>query len=69
MIAENLDRIQLDGLVPISQLQGYLELMLQLRGVAIATATRLLAVKRPDCFLPVTGRSKRQIRQMLDMSL
>jgi len=65
VIAENLDRIPMDGLVSINQLQGYLGAMLQLRGVAIATATRLLAVKRPDCFLPVTGRSRQQIRQTL----
>jgi hypothetical protein len=42
--------------------------MLRLPGIALATATRLLAVKRPDCFLPVTGRSKQQIRQTLGYS-
>jgi len=65
VIAENLDKIPMDGAVLITQLQRYLEPMLQLRGVGIATATRLLAAKRPDCFLPITGRSKQQIHQTL----
>lgn len=33
--------------------------------MTIATGSRLLAVKRPDRFLPVTGRSRRQIRKTL----
>jgi hypothetical protein len=50
VIAESLDKVPMDGPVSMSQLQGYLKSMLQLRGVAIATATRLLAVKRPIVF-------------------
>jgi hypothetical protein len=65
-IAVNLDRIPLDVDVSVDQLQAYLEAMLQISGVGIAASTRLLAVKRPDRFVPMTGQNKQAIRRRLN---
>ena len=57
-IGDELDKIPLAGPVSIRQVRRYLVSTLDIRGVGWACSTRLLAVKRPDCFLPVTSRSR-----------
>jgi hypothetical protein len=62
-IAAFLDRIPLDKKeqVPIDDLRGVLTGLVSIPGLGLGTATRLLAVKRPDLFLPVNGANIRHI--------
>jgi hypothetical protein len=56
-IAESLDLIPFkkkDG-VALNDLREILTGLVSIRGLGLGTATRLLAVKRPDQFLPVNG--------------
>lgn len=68
VIGAKLDGIPAQGPVSLGQVESYLRSMLALRGVGIAAATRLLAVKRPDACLVMTGANKRNIRDSLGES-
>ena len=53
-LAQWLDSIPRSGPISASQVEQYLEGMIAMPGVTISTATRLLAMKRPDYAVPVT---------------
>jgi hypothetical protein len=63
-IARHLDRVPLSGAVSEADVARYFEGMLAIRGVSLATGSRLLCVKRPDLFLPFNGANKRRIREV-----
>ena len=53
-LAEWLDAIPLTGSITPVQIEKYLSGMISVSGISIPTATRLLAMKRPDCCVPVS---------------
>jgi hypothetical protein len=59
-----LDAIPLNGVVTINQAQSYLQGAMNLAGVGIGAASRLLCMKRPDLFLPANGASEEKIHQV-----
>jgi hypothetical protein len=56
-IAKHLDRVPLEGAASIAHARSYLDGIMEVRGVALGTATRLLCMKRPDLFLPANNAS------------
>jgi hypothetical protein len=54
-IGQVLDAIPVQGPVTTGHIQAYVASMLKIDGVNIATATRLLAMKRPDVAVPCTA--------------
>lgn len=50
-----INAIPTTGPLSVAQVKQYMRNMLSTSGVAIATATRLLAMKRPDYCLPITS--------------
>ncbi|MCY0880844.1 MAG: hypothetical protein OWS74_02525 [Firmicutes bacterium] len=50
-----IDAIPVTGPVTCAQIEKYMIGMLGIDGISIATATRLLAMKRPDYCLPITS--------------
>lgn len=61
-ISEALALIPLDGEVIKEQFQAYMETYLQIpKKVGLATATRLLAMKRPDIFMCLSSKNKRNL--------
>jgi hypothetical protein len=62
-ISDALDRIPHNGDLNKDNLQAYHDLMLEAfpQNVGYACLTRLLAIKRPDYFLPVNGNSRDNI--------
>lgn len=59
-----LDKIPLSGVVSIDMARAYLEAAMSLDGVAMGGATRLLTMKRPDCFLPANNASFKKLREV-----
>ncbi len=62
-IAAGLDGIPLKGDVSLLQAEACLSRVLSLHGIGMGTATRLLAAKRSDFFLPTTSANKEQVRR------
>jgi hypothetical protein len=71
LVAENpqalgqfLDAIPLSGDLSLDEVEQCLTGMTALRGVNIATASRLVCVKRQDLFVPYNGANVRRIREI-----
>lgn len=62
ILAQWLDPVPAQGPVTVSQIYQYIVGMITLPGVALATATRLLATKRPDYCLPITSTNYANLR-------
>ncbi len=59
-----LDQIPLEGSLNRKQYQGFIDTLqkaFESGGVGIATATRLLAMKRPDYFVCLNGKNKNEL--------
>src|SRR5690606_32758153 len=67
-ISRHLDSVPHKGNVETAVIEKYLDRMLALKGISLATATRLLVAKRPDRFLPVNGANSLRIRQVFGSS-
>lgn len=63
-----LDNLPLLGGITLEQAQEYFHAMLQIDGVAIPTASRLIAMKRPDMFLAVNSANEVRIRSVFGYS-
>ena len=61
---EWLDEIPLAGSVNDLAVAQYLDGITQIHGVAFATATRLLVVKRPDLFISLNNASRERISEV-----
>lgn len=60
-IGQVLDRLPLQGPVTLTEAEGLLNELTQLKGVKIGVATRFFAVKRPDLFVSVNNGSNPQL--------
>lgn len=66
IIGEFIDQIPLKGSLEPQDAVRYINGMLSIRGVAMSTATRLLAMKRPDSCVPLTRANRNGIKRILD---
>jgi len=64
IIAQHLDVIPRKHIVSTEQAKTYLVNMLKINGINLGTATRLLAMKRPDYFLSINDGNKKRIRDV-----
>jgi hypothetical protein len=64
LLSEPLDGIPLRGTIERAQVEHCLKRLTALRGLSIATATRLLCMKRQDRFLPLNDANRRRIREL-----
>ena len=64
-IAEALDEIPLDRdrRVSSTTLQTYFERATEIRGIAVASASRFLTTKRPDLFMSVNGANQKNLER------
>ncbi len=63
-IAPHIDRIPPEGAVSLDLAARYLSDVMEVPGVGLSSATRLLAAKRPDLFLAVNGGNLEQIKRV-----
>ncbi len=66
-ISEALDKIPIKGEVYKKDYENYIQEFSQVKGGGLATATRLLAMKRPDYFLCVNGKNKNELCEDFDI--
>ena len=62
-----LGTIPLDGEITREQYLNFLRVVLAIRGVGQASATRLLAMKRPDCFFALNNGNNRKLFAILEI--
>lgn len=64
IISKCLDTIPLKTKLSLPVVEKYLKSMLDVEGINLGTATRLLAMKRPDYFLAINDGNKKRIRDI-----
>lgn len=70
LISDALDLIPLTGPISKSNYDDYVQKFKEtLPGDPLATATRLLAMKRPDTFLCVDSKNKRKLSQSINLPI
>jgi hypothetical protein len=63
-IGEYLDRVPFTSPISDAQATEYFDI-LSVYGMGLASATRLLSIKRPDYFLPLNGGNKELLSEIL----
>src|SRR3989304_817145 len=64
LIGKELNKIPLAGEITQQTIKNDFQEMFKFKGINIATATRLLCMKRPDYFIPVNGANKKLIKKI-----
>jgi HKD family nuclease len=68
IIAKHLDKIPLEGVVSLETVETYLTGITTVNGIGVATATRLLSVKRPDLFLSCNTANQAGIKRIFNLT-